>query len=222
MYNLKRKQAAIDLLIFHPASPLEGPKVHLPFTAEFNLWRSWVSPAWRLAPAQDRQAFSQAWGKRAKTSVEDECLSWTQLCPTRDTEESCPVELCGLCTLHSGERQPQVLPPLEQSLACPLHSPELLFHQSISWGFTSRPYCLQGKEEWELNNKNHLVTEFGEFPGTTTWGAIFHAYSMHGISWAYVHRVFLTISVTSSMIHVKLLLGYDFSVNYLLSVKCLK
>lgn len=78
-----------------------------------------------------------------------------------------------------------------------------------------------GKEEWELNHKNNLLREFGEFRGTTTWGAIFHAYSMHGILWAYVQRVFLTISVTSSMIYVVLLLGYDLSANYLLSVKCL-
>lgn len=96
MYNLKRKQAAIDLLIFHPASP-EGPKVHLPFTAEFNLWRSWVSPAWRLAPAQDRQVFSQAWGKQAKTSVEDECLSWTQLCAPQGTLKSPAQWSCVAC-----------------------------------------------------------------------------------------------------------------------------
>lgn len=58
-------------------------------------------PTRRLAPAQDRQVFSQAWGKRA--GVEGKCLSWTQLCaPQKDTEESCPVQLCGLCTLHSG------------------------------------------------------------------------------------------------------------------------
>jgi len=76
------------------------------------------------------------------------CLSWGHW-------RALPKEQCGRVPFCPGDRQlcggsPKSWPPLESSLAWPLHSPEHLPHHSISWWFTSRPNCLQGKEECEL------------------------------------------------------------------------
>ncbi|PKU43493.1 cadherin egf lag seven-pass g-type receptor 1 isoform x4 [Limosa lapponica baueri] len=48
------------------------------------------------------------------------------------------------------------------------------------------------KEECELNHKNHLLPEFREFPGTSTWGAISRAYSPCMVSCGLTYTVFLT------------------------------
>lgn len=178
----ERKLAAIDLLlIFHPIS-LEGLTVYLPFMADLNLQKNWVAMCTEVCSCSGQTGRQSSMGKtRVETSVEDGACPGHRSVLGRDAElgprKSPAQRSTWLCLL---------LPSRAEGAPGPGHPWHQAWHglctafsicHSISWLFTSRQNCLQGKKECQLNHKNHLLPEFWEFPRPRTRGAISHAYS---------------------------------------------